>query len=251
MNVEALTSDPSLFEAIELAVRDLVSHRHVDGRSYVNVPLFFPDGSFVSVRIDRVKDGIRVSDCGAAYRQIEAVGSERSFSRSGDSIAQAVGLERSDRSFYCDVMPSDLTRAIGDVSAASWTLVDRIYSQLSDADEVAIADHLRKRLSVVFGADRVEEEAKVKGQSTNEWKVSAVVNLEDRRAIFQAVPNHAQSVYRTSAAFHDFEALEFPPKVISVVHSKAKMGPKFSILAQAGRVLEEDASDEEFRRAVA
>lgn len=251
MNVGTLPPDRSLYEAIELAVRDLVSHRHVDGRSYVNVPLFYPDGSHVTVRIDRVKGGIRVSDCGAGYRQIEAVGSERSFGRSAEAIAEAADLQRSNRSFYCDVASDDLARAIGEVSAASWTLVDRVYSQLSDADEAAIEDHLQQRLGAVFGAERVEQGSKLKGQSTNEWKVSAVVSLADGRAVFQAVPNHFQSVYRTSAAFHDLEALESPPKVVSVVHSKAEMGPKFAILAQAGRVLEEGATNEEFLRAVA
>jgi hypothetical protein len=251
MSVETLPPDPSLYEAIEVAVRELVSHKHVDGRSYVNAPIFYPDGSFVTVRIDRVKNGIRVSDCGAGYRQIEAVGSELSFTRTADTIAESVGLERSRRSFYCDVAPSDLARAIGDVSAASWTLVDRVYGQLSDADEVAIEDHLRERLNIVFGAGRVDQEIKIKGQSTNEWKVSAIVNLEAGRAIFHAVSNHAQSVYRTSAAFHDLEALEYPPKLISVVRSKADLGPRLSLLAQAGRVLEEGASNEEFLRAVA
>jgi hypothetical protein len=89
------------------------------------------------------------------------------------------------------------------------------------------------------------------GSSTTEWKFSAILHVEGKMAIFQAVGDHANSIYRVSAAFHDLMQHPEPPTLISVVRNRAGLGAKFGILAQAGRVIEEDQSDAVFFRAAA
>ena len=69
-------------------------------------------------------------------------------------------------------------------------------------------------------------------------------------AVFQAVGDHANSVYRATAAFHDIASLPDAPTLVSVVRSKAEMGPKLSLLAQASRVIEEGQPDQVYERAV-
>ena len=81
--------------------------------------------------------------------------------------------------------------------------------------------------------------------------MSAIVCLSGKSAVFQAVSERAGSVYRTSAAFHDLALLEHPPTLVAVVQSKAALGTKLGLLAQAGRVIEQGQSDDVFRRAAA
>jgi hypothetical protein len=62
---------------------------------------------------------------------------------------------------------------------------------------------------------------------------------------------HANSVYRTSAAFHDLAELPSPPRLVAVVKDKHALGPKLMLLSQAGRVIESGQSDDVYQRAAA
>jgi hypothetical protein len=132
---------------------------------------------------------------------------------------------------------------------ASWQIADRIYSRAADEDESEIQEYLKDRLSSIFGAEKVDLDQKLIGPSMSEWELSAVVKMPDHLAVFHAVSNHGNSVFRTSAAFHDLALLEKPPTLTSVVRSKPALGPKFGILAQAGNVIEEEQADSVYLKA--
>lgn len=239
----------SVAEEVEAAVSELVSTWCSGGSSFVNLPLLYPDGSFVTVKLDRSPGGIRVSDNGFAYRELEAIGASRSFARTAATVAEALDLQIDRRSVYTEVPREQLVRAICDVSLASWQIADRVYARVADADEAEIEDYLRDRLAKVFGPALKGTDQKIVGPSTTEWEVSAIVEKGGKRTIFHAVANHANSVFKTSAAFHDLERLEKPPNLVSVVRSKSALGSKFNILAQAGKVIEEEQPDEVYWRA--
>jgi hypothetical protein len=238
-------------EAAEAAASELVAVRRSGGSSFINLPILYPDGSFVTVKLDQTADGIRVSDNGFAYRELEAIGTSRSFSKTAMAVAEALDLLVDRRSIYVDVTHDQLIRAICDVGLASWQIADRVYSRIAEEDEDEIEVYLRDRLVKVFGLELKTADQKIKGPSTTEWEVSAIVEHGDKLTIFHAVANHPNSVFKTSAAFHDLELLEFRPNLVSVVRSKAALGPRFNILAQAGRVIEEDQPDEVYLLAAA
>jgi hypothetical protein len=237
--------------AAEAAVAELVTTQHSGGSSFVNLPLLYPDGSFVTVKLDRSHTGVRVSDNGFAYRELEAIGASRSFAKTAAHVAEALDLQVDRRSVYADVPREQLVRAICDVSLASWQIADRVYARVADADEAEIEDYLRDRLPKVFGPALKAIDQKIKGPSTTEWEVSAIVERGGKMTVFHAVANHANSVFKTSAAFHDLVLLEKPPNLVSVVRSKPALGSKFNILAQAGKVIEEEQPDEVYWRAAA
>jgi hypothetical protein len=243
----------SVAEAADAAAAALVSVRHWGGSSFINLPLIYPSGSFVTVKLEQVgREAIRVSDNGFAYRELESIGVQRSFAKTANSIAEAESLEVNKRAIFVDVPHAQLSRAICDVAIASWQVADRIFSRAAEEDEAEIEDYLRQRLASVFGADHVNaEQAKIVGASTSEWEVSAVVELPNRVAVFHAVSNHSNSVFRTSTAFHDLAALDNPPSLTAVVRSKAALGPKLNLLAQAGNVIEEDQPNNVYLRAAA
>jgi len=236
-------------EVAEAVVSELVATRYSGDSSFVNLPILYPDGSFVTVKLERLFDGIRVSDNGLAYRELEAIGASRSFAKTAAYVAEALDLQVDRRAVYADVPHEQLVRAICDVSFASWEIADRVYARVGDADEAEMEDYLRDRLKKVFGPALKATDEKIKGPSTREWEVSAIVERGGNKTVFHAVANNANSVFKASVVFHDLGLLEKPPNLVSVVRSKAALGPKFSFLAQAGKVIEEEQPDEVYRQA--
>jgi hypothetical protein len=238
-------------EVAEAAVSELVQLRHIGGSSFVNIPLIYPDGSFVTLKLDQAPGGVRVSDNGFAYRELEAIGATRSFSKTASVVAETFDVQIDRRSVFVDVPFDQILRAICDVGLASWQIADRIYTRAAEQDEAEIEDYMRDRLTKVFGQELKASEHKIKGPSTTEWEVSAIVEHAGKLTVFHAVANHPNSVFKTSAAFHDLELLETKPNLVSVVRSKVALGSKFNILAQAGRVIEEEDADAVYLKAAA
>lgn len=238
-----------LRELTKSIVPTLVSYKTWGDASFINMPLAYPSGAFVTVRLTHAPIGVRVSDSGFAYREAESFGAGRSFSKTAQSIAEEYELETDRRSIFVDVPAQEVERAILDVSAASHAIAAKIFSRITVDAEATISEELHHRLDKLFAKTQYDE--KVVGASSTEWEVSAIADHNGDPAIFQIVTNYPVSVFRTSTAFHDIAALEKPPRLVSVVKSKKDMGKNYSILAQAGRVVEIGQSDDVFERAAA
>lgn len=241
--------DSSFEAAIENAVRQLVSVRHWGSAAYINLPIYYPSGTAVAVKVEPSRSGFRVSDGSLAYREIEQIGGERGFANNARILASEIGAITDKRSIYLDCDPEGLAGAIADIAEASARIAHKIAARVVGKGDAEIADHLYERLKLVFGTMRVERCVKIQGPSTKEWEVDALVNLDGQTAVFQAVPNHHVKVYSTAAMFHDLAVKERPPVTISVVHDKTEMGAYFGILSQAGNVIEEGQSDNAYEKA--
>jgi hypothetical protein len=240
-----------MIAAVEEAVRDIVHVRHWGDTSFVSFPIYYPSGSPVTLRIMQSGAGFRVDDAGFAYREIEAVGFERSFASAADKARAAEGICRDRRLLFLDVSADCLGRALSDVAIASWNVADRVFGRISDQEERDIEDYLRERLTAIFGGAGIDEHQTIVGSSASPWEVSAVVHTKDEIVVFQAVSPHANSVYRTSTAFHDIAALPNPPRLVAVVKDRNVLGHKLAILSQAGRVIQSDEPDDVYLRAAA
>lgn len=228
----------------------MVSARHWHDASFVNMPMVYPSGGRVTVQISRVKNGIRVSDSGFAYREADFLGAGRSFGKTAATVADVYEVQAGKRSLYTDVSASELQRAIYDVSAASHLVAQRIVTRAMEGTEATLSDALVDRLDRLF-SDNVRYEDKITGASATEWEVSAIASINGHNAVFQAVSQYPTSIYKASTAFHDLANLDNPPSLISVVSSKAELGNSLSLLSQAGRVIEVSQSDDVFLRSVA
>src|SRR3546814_449529 len=121
---ETMQTEATTCAAIESVVKQLVEFRQVGASSYINMPLLYPDGSCVTLRIDRLSDRFRVSDNGFAYREIEDLGAERSFAGTAAKIVEKEGLQSNRRAIYCDVLPDEMFRAVCDVSTDRKSVVE-------------------------------------------------------------------------------------------------------------------------------
>jgi len=248
-----LRSEVDLESVVETAVRQLVSVSNWGNSSFVSLPLFYPGGGAISVKIETWSASeFRVSDNGFAYREVESLGAERSFSKTASRIASEQGVSANRRMIYSEAKAAQLAMKIAKVGIASWQIAHHICEKVSVHEEAVIAEGLYDRLVTIFGAGRVKPEGvTLVGLSTNSWEVSAFVELGDHGAVFDAVAKHRNSIYRTATKFHDLAALDKPPRLIAVVRDKAELGVGFALLAQAGMVIEEDQANDVFERAAA
>lgn len=237
--------------AVEAAAEDLVRVRKWGDHVYVNLPLVFPGGSFATVRVSSAPGGYRIDDGGFAYRELESIGAERSFRRTAGKIAERDQLEVNRRVIFCTADEGDLQRAICDVASASHAVAEQVYRKAAEQDEGEIEDYLQQRLIEIFGQERLADDRSIRGASTTDWEMSAILKADDHVTVFQAVAQNANSVYRATAAFHDLLDLPSRPRLVAVVKDKAALGPKLSLLSQAGRVIEQGQSNEVYLKAAA
>lgn len=242
---------PTVANAAEAAAAELVRVSHWGPSSYINLPLFMPSGSAATVRISLAEGGFRVDDGGFAFREVEAIGAERSFPRTAARWASHEGIETDRRVIFTHATEAQLARAIGDVGAASFAVADEIYRRVGEEGTSEIEDYLRERLETIFRGARIEPDEEIKGASSHPWTVSAAIHMDSGLVVFQAVGNHPYSVYKAATAFHDLSELPSPPRCVAVVKDKEAMGVNLNVLAQAGRVIQGDQSDETYRKAAA
>lgn len=245
-----MTDIPSLSTLSAAIAPGLVTVKDYGDASFISLPMVYPSGAFVTVRLTHAPAGIRVSDSGFAYREIESFGAGRSFANTARALAEEHDVEVGPREVFVDVPVDQVERAIFDVSATSRAIAERIVANASQAAEIAIEEVLQDRLERVF-PKAVEYRGKLQGASATEWDLTAIARLNGRVAVFHAVPNYPVSVFKASTAFHDLAARTDPPSLVAVVRSKAEMGPSYALLAQAGRVIEVGQGDEVFMRAAA
>jgi hypothetical protein len=242
----------SVAEAAEAAVRDLVHMSRWGDSVFIGLPLIFPDGSPATVKLDPIEIGVRVSDNGFAYRQLEHIGAQRSFSMTARGMAEREELSVGKRTIFVDVPADQVDRAICDVATVSWGVVDRVYANLSEEGAADLDEYVRERVARIF-ADRFARDAKtVRGISTTEWEVAAIVHGPQRDVVFEAVGEHPNSIHKASASFLDLASLERAPQLVAVVKSKAALGARLGLLTQAGgRVIEQGQPDAVYERAAA
>lgn len=242
--------DPRVADAVRAAMSQLVRTQSWVDSVYVSMPMFYPNGTQIAIKIEPSQNKFRVSDGGRTYRELEQIGAERFFPRRATIAAEEIEGFIHNRAICADVEENELASMIAEIADVVSLMSSKIMSRLAGKHEEEIADHLYERLKIVFGEPRVERGAKIGGPSTKSWEVDAVVHLDERDAVFHAVSNHYASVYSTSAMFHDLALKDRPPALTSVVHNKDDLGFYHNILAQAGNVIEEEQADAVYKGAV-
>lgn len=246
MGDRVITSD--LVDAI---ASDLVRVKHTGLSSYINLPLVYPSGSSITVKVDAVEHGVRISDAGFCFREIERLGGERSFKRTANTFAHECQIEVGSRTIFVDVPPEQAASAVSDVGLVSWRVADKICSKILTDNEEEVADILRQRLDSIFGHNRVRSQKDISGSSSWKWQVSAIVETDSTTAVFQAVSPSGQSINKASTAFFDLAGLDAPPRLIAVVTDRKSFGARLGILSRVGMILEAGDSDQNYRKKVA
>lgn len=250
MTMSILNKKVETFRAlIDGAARAMVELHHEEVASFVTVPVLYPSGSTVTVRIEIRHSGrYLVSDMGLGLEEADLVGASRQFANLAPGIAGRAGVHFDAREFAVAADSSQLAGAISVIASCSQESAQLAVFKFAEKGRADAADRLCERLFRVFTPAQVEREATVVGASNTEWTVTALVRENGHKAIYEPVSNHPNSVAAVLTKFVDVNQLEKPPARIAVVGSKEALGTRLALIATAGSVVEESVSDAALRK---
>lgn len=239
-------SRADLDRALAQAIADLIVRQQVNAADYLHLPLHHPDGSRVTVRIDTLPDGFRVSDDGTSAGILEGLLDARSLRDVAKSIAAPLTLDVENGCIGTKAGPDDLYRAICDVAEASWRLTDRLSDRL---DRPVREPHHREvgdRLTALFGEQKVERQPSVAGGSGKTWRPSAMLRQSQAVAIVQGVPDQHNGLYHAVAMFHDIRRRDDTLALIALFKDFQPDGAEAKMLQPMAKILPFEAQATDF-----
>lgn len=241
-------SDAGVKNAVEGLVR-----ASAWGNAYlISVPLVYPSGTTVGIKVVPSKGGYVVTDAGLGFREAEGFEAQRSFGAHAGRIKDQVGVEyTSDHEFQMFATARQLASAIRRVSYASHRSAVKSFHSLPEACEQEIGAALFQRLRETFGKENVAGDLKLAGASNIEWPFAAQVLQGVRRIVFDVVSPQWTSVVAAKSKFSDVRHLGPNTVPVAVVDSIDAMGKWLPLISQEAEVIEDDIDANELRRVVA
>jgi hypothetical protein len=236
-----------LLEAATEATRELVGVQERADGVYVTLPLTYPSGASVVIRVDGTDERFFVSDFGMGYLEADLMGAGSLFSRHARPIAEAGGVGFDQRAFFVvEVGRDHIAGAISAVAACSHEAVVISAHKLTEKTSRDQAIVLYERLVRVFPRSSVERDPEIVGSTNTVWHVASLVRVGKRNTIFDVVTKHPVSVTTASTKFHDIARLERPPNRVAVVSDKNEFGTYLGVLSMDANVIEHSAPDQTY-----
>jgi hypothetical protein len=243
-----LTTSPDLRRQIADAVGRLVSTRQFGETAVVSLPVMYPSGTFAGVHITVSGDKCFVSDSAIGLREAEMAGAADFFDPAARDAAQWYGVNFDGASvFAASASLARIEGAVAAVANASCTAVARALLRAAEAKEQTRNTAVYDVVSEIFGRQNVAKMADVTGKKAT-WPAHNVVTLRGRRAIFEYVSPHTNSIANKFLMFSDLMQADDPPSCNSVVKSLAAFGQKGSLLHDVSNVVELGAERDMYRR---
>ncbi|AMU95077.1 hypothetical protein AOA14_10720 [Sphingopyxis terrae subsp. terrae NBRC 15098] len=252
MAFEQISADDIRDAGIRKAVSSLVRASSWGNAYLISVPLVYPSGTTVGVKVTPHQGAYIVSDFGLGWREAEGYEAQRSFGAHAGRIKDEVGVEyNASHEFQMRATERQLTSAIRRVAYASHRAAVKAFHSLPEACEQEIGAALFQRLRETFGNEKVAGELKLAGASNIEWPFAAQVVQGKRRVVFDVISPQWTSVVAAKSKFSDVRHLGPNTIPIAVVDSLDAMGKWLPLISQEAEVIEDDASADELRRVVA
>lgn len=233
-------------EVVDCVARSLADARHERDGSYITLPVLYPSGSLVVVRIESHRGGRwLVSDVGLGFQEADLMGGGHVFTRAAVLAAARAGVHVGHKAFFVpEVRREQLVGAISTVAACSQEAVQMTAVKLAETRHADAGDRLYDRLARLFTPAKVARNAEILSASNTPWPVATLVTTDGRKAVYEPVSEHPNSVAAAVTKFVDLVQLAEPPARIAVVKSKEAMGTRLSLVASAAVVVEESVPDQ-------
>jgi hypothetical protein len=96
-----IRNDSDAFKkAIDDVAKQLVTAEHRNGMSFIKVPLVYPSGASVVVRISDAYPDFFVSDFGSGHEEAEMMGGSSIYVRHAPTVAKSAGISFDSHSFF-------------------------------------------------------------------------------------------------------------------------------------------------------
>ena len=236
---------------VRKAVAALVSTSTWGSSYLISVPLVYPSGTNVGVKVTFSKGLYVVSDIAMGFREAESWEAQRSFGSHAGRIKDEVGVEyTSEHEFRLVVKEHQLSSAIRRVAYASHRAAVKAFHTLPEVGEQEIAVELFQRLRDTFGVENVAGELKMAGASNIEWPFAAQLLQGKRRILFDVVSPRWASVVAAKSKFSDVRHLGPNTLPVAVVEDIDAMGKWLPLISQEAEVIEVGITTEELRQLV-
>jgi hypothetical protein len=251
--MDQIETKGSLPEIAEQVARGLSKASMLAGRAFIRTAVLFPSGSTVVVVIHDEGGGrFRVSDLGQGLEEADMLGIAPAFRTQATEVAARGGLGFDGHAFLLTGAVTDqLVGAVMAIANASSRALERAMLGTENRRSGAAVEKLVARLARIFPRAEIAREVKIRGDSTHAWDFDAEVTTETGHAVFDIVTSHPTSIAFAVTKFQDLARLDDAPARFAVVHRKASFGDLLAVVVQAAQVVEDDAPDSVFRRALA
>jgi hypothetical protein len=243
----------SLREIADQVARGLSKASMLAGRAFIRTAVLFPSGSTVVVVIHDEGGGrFRVSDLGQGLEEADMLGISPAFRKQAIEIAARSGISFDGHAFLLtEAVVDQLVGAVMAVANASSRALERAMLGTENRRPGAAVEKLVARLAHIFPQAVISREVRIRGDSTHAWDFDAEVTTQKRHAVFDIVTSHPTSIAFAVTKFQDLARLEDAPSRFAVVHRKVSFGDLLAVVAQAAQIVEDDAPDSVFKRALA
>lgn len=244
-----MTSNQVLVERVREAVARLAGAREMDGRVVVDLPIMYPSGAMVVVQVERNGDKVLASDMGYGLVEAELSAAEEFYGVSATRAAEEFSVGFDGYAIFALWVSIDrLESAIVCVGNASSRAAAEAVRRASDIQSRSQNERIFDRIAKVFGKKSVARKTEIPGRHAS-WDAHNVIVFPDRRrAVFEYMTNHANSISNKFMMFSDIKAVDDSISLNSVVKSLDDLGEKAQLVGDVANIVPMRATDDQFRR---
>ena len=246
MQIHSLKGQQAVIDEV---ARQLVTTRHEATGSFVRLPVLYPSGASVVVRINADGDRYFVSDAGFGPQEADMMGAVHIYARHGRAVAESAGVKFDNQAFFVtEANEAQLPGAVITIASCSQEATIRVSDALSEKTFEDAKERLYQRIVRVFDPKSVTKDASVIGSSSTRYHVAAFVkeSAGRRSTIFDPVTNSRLSVAHASMKFNDIARMPDAPVRVAVVNRKSEFGTLLGVLSQAANVIDDSVSNDTF-----
>lgn len=221
-------------------------------RARVSVPVLYPSGSSAAVEVVFNAGRCFVTDLALGQMEAEMQGASNLYGDAAKKSVQRFGVGYDGLSIFATWANLDkIEGAIAAVANASvFAASNAIYKAVAEKEKQK-NEELFEKVVRVFGKNDVVKGDEVVGRDAI-WPAHNVVSLaNNRKAIFEYITPHQNSISGKYMMFSDLSKLENKYSLTAVVNSIDSIGPKGAMLAEVSEVIQLGASDTEFLKRAA
>ncbi|MBZ0325594.1 MAG: hypothetical protein K8F57_05285 [Alphaproteobacteria bacterium] len=236
-------------ERVREALSRLATTREMDGRVVVDLPIMYPSGAMVVVQVERNGDKVLVSDMGCGLVEAELSAADEYYGTAAKKAAEAYSVGFDGYAIFALWVPiGRIESAIVCVGNASCRAASEAVRRASEVQSRSQNERIFDRIARVFGKERVSRTTEIAGQHVS-WEAHNVIVFPNRRrAVFEYMTNHTNSVSNKFMMFSDIRAADSSISLNSVVKSLDELGEKAQMVGDVANIVPLKASDEQFRQ---
>lgn len=243
----------NLKSVAEAVARALVDTSVRGGSAFISMPLLYPSGSHVVIRMDGGGERWFVSDDGYGHLEAEMIGGVTTFRRLARPLADHAGVKFDDRCFFVlEVERDALPGAVITVANISKQAVERTAFAVEERRIAISRDLFEQRLVAAFGASSIAHNLSVVGASGKEWDMDiGILSGSHVERVLEFVTPRVASVAAAVMKFTDIRALPEAPRTAAVLSDRSRTeAPLVSLLSRvAGAAIDAADASEVYRRA--